>query len=313
MKNFLILFAVLFSLTASAIDKNRVTLEFDPASYDARSVATIFVIDNSGSMAPYQEKIMKWSDTYFRQVSSMTKNYRVALLSTDVSENSYGEVNQATSDAPRVFNDMVSSLGTNGSATELVLKSLEKFTNSSEGQKFINKIAFLNVVIVSDETEQSNLVTADFVNGLSSRVNGKLTFNSLVKDDKCAGGNPTPEDNTVYFDLAKLTQGGVFSICEEDYSQIFQSITNSIQTRLNTNGNGVKRHLPFQTLKLNYQPVLETVSVSFGSQVFPFGYHYKGWTYDSVNNAIVFGQDIELDQAQPEDTKLTITFDIIIQ
>lgn len=313
MKNFFFLFVVLFSLTASALDKNRVTLEFDPATYDARSVATIFIIDNSGSMAPHQEKIMKWSDTYFRQVSSMTKLFKVALISTDENDSTYGQLDHNTPDAPQIFNNLVSKLGTNGSATELVLKSLLKFTSRPEGKKFISGIGFLNIVIVSDETEQSELVTKDVVDGLAAQVEGKLTFNSLVKDDKCSNGNPSREDNAVYEELAKLTNGGVYSICEEDYSQIFQSITTDIQTRLNSAGNNVKRHLPFRALGLKYLPVVETMTVRFGSQVFPFGYLYKGWTYDSIKNAIVFGKDIELDQGQPEDAKLTISFDINIQ
>lgn len=299
-------FALFSVLSLSIFAGTSVRLDFEVRQSQAQEVGTIFVIDNSGSMGPHQDQVIQKSSAYFQQLTQITNNFGVTVLSTDISEKDYGIVTHENTDPTGDFSRIVSRLGTSGDATELVIDSINKFINSTEGQAFLMDKTFLNIVIISDEEEQSQMSAQEFVSSLPLPLT-KLNISSIVSKPACGGWDPDGR-NAKYEELASLTQGATFSICE-DYTPAFQSIVNSIGTRLPANPQTGNYVLPFRTFNLRYQPEVSSIEISYGSQIIPYGYFRVGWSYEPKTNRIIFGEDVELDQNQPEGTRLTIKYD----
>ena len=66
--------------------------------------------------------------------------------------------------------------------------------------------------------------------------------------------------------------------------------------------------IPFKEIVLKYIPIVDSITVTYGSQVIPFGYEDLGWTYNSEENKIIFGESVILDDSQPEGIKVKIQY-----
>lgn len=294
----LVIFSLIFSLSAMAFNPT-VTLEYD-VKLNTKSSDILFVIDNSGSMAKYQNVLNSISRDFFSPISGM--NYRIAGISTDKTEIlSPFFIEPHLSDPIIKLRELMIFFGDLGDANEYVYANTISFLKSEQGNLF-TRDTNLEVIIVTDENEQSEQTNDDFLNFFGDK---KVTINALI---------PIGQDCYSSYDYSKLqdmvqrTKGSLIDLCldVEALSSQYRLLGESIfkRAKLRTNAS-----MPLEYLQLQNQVKLESIQVFYGSQKIPKGNVHEGWVYDGLKNQIIFGKKIKLSQ-QPKNTKFTIQYDL---
>jgi hypothetical protein len=194
------------------------------------------VIDNSGSMEPYQQQLgTNFSDflTYFIEADV---DYQIAAVTTDVMVDTAGEIrgqiiSPSTQNPEAVFADIV-AVGTTGSGNEMGLhaayQALTPPLVNTANQGFLREEATLSLIFVSDEEDSSPLPVNDYINAFRD-VKGQRSrdvFNAsslvVVQEQGC------PEYSKMgdrYIDVAHQTKGVLGNICAEDFSSIVTDLS----------------------------------------------------------------------------------------
>lgn len=272
-------------------------------------VDILIVSDNSSSMAAQQEKLSE-RFTQFTQAFNQI-DYQIGVITTDVesnTSNSKGALNQlpgqqtrilksGTSSADTVFASLVKT-GTSGSGNEQpMMASMMAFDKrNSENAGFFRDSTDVAILVLSDEDEMSNGATGTTASevvqkfqsiwGESKRL---MAFGIIIQpgDQAClaqqlndsAGGS----FGTRTADLARLTGGETFSICDSDYSESLKAIGEKV------------RNLVF-SIQLKNFPVARSVQVdiSTGEQI---GFRVEG-------NRIIF------DRAPQQGAQIIVTYNV---
>jgi hypothetical protein len=267
------------------------TYQMDTNSSEAHAVDVdiLWVIDNSGSMGDYQRNVIANSATFVQQFTTSTALlWRMGLIST-----SYGEppfmgfqpiVDWQSGNAVSVFNSAVAQLGTNGDFIERtfdpVLDTLKSFPS------FLRRGAYLILIIVTDEEEQSSMSLKDFLSEITRTIGG-------VKDRFAAFGVYGPTTNLVnhkYADLVKQTRGQIYDITSPDFGVLLAELGQALVNRT-TEVNPV--------IMLDELPDPKSIKVVYKGQVLRPGPPELGgqWTYEPGNNLIRIHDHSILDQA----------------
>jgi hypothetical protein len=276
------------------------TLKLDPVKGEVGRLNTIFIIDNSGSMQPHQDEIVRTVDTYFKKMSAMTSDYALTVISTDVNESMYGITSNKDPNAEGSFASMVRQLGTNGSYEEKPLQALLNNLPLLNTNGFFDLAGFTNVIIVTDEEDQSNMDIKSLLSSLNKVTRSNMMINAFLGDESCPQSTSAAP---ILEDLTAQTGGSSYKICG-DYRASFEDMLNKVPKNKNI------LTLPQNEISLPYLPIVGSIEVRFGSQIIPFGYYSSGWVYDDLNNKIIFGNEVKLDQYQPEGSKIEISFEI---
>lgn len=307
MHKLILVFFLMISSLGAYSNNGKVVLKFDVSKQG--TLNTIFIVDNSGSMQPFQDEVIATSDTYYNKVMSLFREHKTAVLSTDSSDPFYGIVTQDNKNPAFDFKNLIRSLGTNGSYEEMPFYSLTKELESLKNQNFFEYSEFLNIIIITDESEQSDSVLSnpvqDLLDQLKTYYQNDFMINSFIPTSlsQCTNTYTSSHHSfTSLEEITSLTNGSVYDICG-DYSRAFEDMLNKVPS-----DNLV--YLPFKKYQFRNQPIVNTIEVSYGTQMIPFGYLSTGFVYDDLTNSIVFGKAVQLDQSQPEGTQLEISFDI---
>jgi hypothetical protein len=272
-------------------------------------VDILIISDNSGSMAAQQIKLGERFTQFTSALNAI--DYQIGIITTDVeSTNSTSKgalvqlsgqqtriLKSGTPDVETTFLNTV-KVGTTGSGNEqpmaATIMAFEK--RNAENAGFFRSETDLAILVLSDEDEMSNgaagttaaEVVQQFKNiwGNSKRL---LSFGIIIKpgDQQCldqqladsAGGSFGTRAN----DLAKLTGGETFSICDSDYSTSLQAIGEKV------------RNLVF-SIQLTQVPVPRSVHVdiSTGEQI---GFRVEG-------DRIIF------DRAPQQGARIIVTYNM---
>jgi hypothetical protein len=238
-----------------------------------------------------QQNIIENSKLFIDQfVKSATANWRMAIVSSDTTENPYlgfqginGEYfDRDTFDPVDVFTDAFSRLGTNGSPTEKFFDPPAKYFQVD--RTFVRKGAFLVFIFVTDEYEQSTSYPSagSFLNKMTSlkegdgslvKAFGAFEYSDIGCDrgDKYAGGR--------FEDLINATGGTFFPACSSTFGQDLARVGQAIVALLK----------PPQVV-LRDRPELDTLKVLFKGKELPSGPKSEGgiWYYDKTQNVVVF-------------------------
>lgn len=199
-------------------------------------------------------------------------------------------------------------VGTEGSSDEMVLDpvyaalSSPLVTTLNDG--FLRKDASLAVIMMSDAEDHSSAMTPqtlyDFLLKLKQGHADKiLTYAALVPSSL---SNPTcTRDEYGVLPLKteqflKLSSGTEFNICDPDYGTKLASIAKDVVAKVG------------KIMYLSRPPVVDTITVVYGSQVIPNNADF-GWTYDPSRNALIFGDKLVYSQ-QPNGTQLEVDFTV---
>jgi len=217
-----------------------------------KNVDILFVIDNSGSMEPIQQNIIKNVNSVMKQLAqSPYLNWKIGVISTDKSDNPYlgfetpfdwsiieyrdpNSINVAMN----IFKDALSQLGTGGDASEYVFYNVNRVLEMYP--QFLRPDANLAVVMVSDEDEQSasdfgdNFKATPFLLSLYEKVTRKSNIRfygalSRVDLEECnRTGDSSPYQGSTYEEIIKLTRGFAISACAKNFGDELVRITKDI-------------------------------------------------------------------------------------
>jgi hypothetical protein len=242
------------------------------------SVDILMIVDNSGSMEPYQQQLGTNFSEFLTYFIEADVDYQIAAVTTDVMGETAGEIigeiiSPETQNAEEVFADIV-NVGTVGTGYEMGLQAAyEALTPpnvATVNQGFLREEAFLSLIFVSDEEDSSPLAVNDYINafrdikGQRSRDVFNASALTVIDEARC------PEysrSGTRYVDVAQQTGGVLGDICAEDFA--------SIVTELSLNTSRLR-----DTFFLSAEPDAGTLKVQVNSEVVECDAGV--WTYQRV-------------------------------
>ncbi|MFH1469148.1 MAG: hypothetical protein ABIO70_32470 [Pseudomonadota bacterium] len=171
----------LLSLVLAVLAASGCTPDYEYYQFDATdvfvqnptdSVDILMIIDNSGSMEPYQQQLGTNFSQFLTYFIEADVDYQIATVTTDVMIDSAGEIrgqviSPETENAEQVFSNIV-NVGTTGSGYEMGLESAyEALTPPNvvgPNLGFLREEASLSLIFVSDEEDSSPQPVNDYIN-----------------------------------------------------------------------------------------------------------------------------------------------------
>ena len=267
-------------------------------------VDIIWVIDNSGSMAGIQQSVIQNANQFIQEFTQIPGlDWRMALLSTAVYEAPYLGMptvfDYTHPDPVSEFSQAVNRLGINGDATERSFDPIIKQLNAH--QSFLRPNAYLVMIYVTDEEEQSNISATSFLNDLVARKGGRLgmirAYGAIeAKDLGCGYSNEYA--GSPYETVIKGTGGSAFGTCTPQFGAELAKLGNEIVSIVSS-----------PVVLLNKRPLPSSLKVIYKDVELPAGPRGMGgkWFYDPDANGVRFHDYGFLDVGEQY---ITIDFEI---
>lgn len=251
----------------------------------ASNIDVLWVIDNSGSMAPRQENLARNFQAFIGEFSKNSIDYRIAVTTTDIFREA-GQlvgspkiITPATPNVTGVFANNV-KVGTSGSPYEVGLEAA-RMALDLQGQanaaavmqcqaacpamggavcrancptnttfQFLRRNAYLYLIFVTDEEDRSSQDVRFFYRYFETVKgignDGMVTTAAIMGDTPTNNCGATP--GTRYKLMSDLTGGEVGSICDANFSATL--------SKLARNAVGLKRKFALQA-----KPNVETIEI----------------------------------------------------
>lgn len=201
---------------------------------ERKKVDIVWIIDNSGSMADEQANLGYNFDAFINEFIDTQVDFKMAITTTDTSSSTlkgkmvYGSDVKLTSAKAQAdeatfksdFKNLV-RVGTSGSGYEKGLAASEGFMQKYN-TSFIRPDAYLAVVLLSDEEDQSQYLPADYMNYLKSfKANaGMVKFYSICDIGNTNVGQGITTGCARYKKASELTSGSVSDIRGDFYNSL---------------------------------------------------------------------------------------------
>lgn len=233
----------------------------------------LFVVDNSGSMRQEQSDLSAHAHDFINALDSLGADYQIAVITTD-SEYFVGPVIDSYS--PTRVTDLSTqiSVGTSGDTVEKGLFYAQQATlsggDATPSSGFIRSDSILNIIFVSDENDWSGGLVSTYTNHFRSLKTDPthVLLHAVVGD--VPSGCSTAQPGTRYVDAKNVTGGLFYSICSADWGLNLQNLANGATTARTT-------------FTLSDIPINTNIDVYVDGSP-----QLTGWSYDPVQNAIVF-------------------------
>ncbi|CAA6813804.1 MAG: Cell surface protein [uncultured Sulfurovum sp.] len=276
-------------LIAKVIEKKEETANF------------LFVIDDSGSMADYQEAIAQTAKAFGLAVQNVGMHFRVAIMTTGDKEDAFSslEVDGVIENDIKLFQESL-KVGIEGSAVETAIYNMEQALQSKQYGNQENGILTqldmpkvnekLSIIILSDEpssyAERAEKAFKMSNNPMVNRgyrvylIGSPKTDNALYEEAYFQHNN---NDYGLYGDLVKETGG------------IIQNISNidSYNGMMNTIVEDVLGDLGYSLRQKNV--IESTIYVTINDDIIPYG-DVNGWRYVQSSNSILFSGEFIPDE-----------------
>lgn len=216
---------------------------FTQTAQGSNKVDILWVVDNSGSMGDNQAAIANNFNSFIDSFLLKDTDFQMYIITTDPRPSKAGkqvprcdvllndeEAKKNESKFKNDFSRMI-KVGTNGSGFEQGLNATEKFIDRYKGHpnRYFRDDAYLAVVFVSDEEDQSPEAVDHYVNQLKAEKgnNGLVRGYSIVD---------TIGENSFYgmtpgfyrYQVAAQTMGGQVADINGDFHTTLQQIGNNI-------------------------------------------------------------------------------------
>lgn len=243
-----------------------------PLSVDG--VDILWVIDTSGSMSVYQEKLLAGIEAMM--LALPPTGWRLAMMSNDpLAASTEAQFPLVPGDDIEDAIDMYNAMNT-GHREEGFDATYEYMVNNSYAQTWMRADAALLVVYVSDEEEQSDehfSVLDDFLVWYSNQRGGSAFLSSIVNvaqaDSICASPPNTIDVGDRYMEATSYFGGVIVDICSEDWSPGVTDASAQIE--------------PHESWELTYVP-----SHADTIRVFHDGALNWDWYYEPMDNTVQF-------------------------
>jgi hypothetical protein len=283
-----------------------------------RAVDILFVVDDSGSMGEHQSSLAKNVQLFTQGIwANQILDFHIGVTSSNMDSDPYqpkpgygwrGELNGVTKfvsrNTPNGQRELESNLliGLEGSGSEEFFTPVQSALTApmvqGPNRGFFRQDAYLAVIFVTDSDDQSKLSATDFYKFLVNLKGGDpskiIVYGVYIpKVDKTCNRSSEnlPDKLEEFFGLAKAQTLG---LCDADYGMKLSELGADLVRRVGS------------VLYLSRPPQPDTIFVTFGSQTLPND-PKKGWVFDPVRNALVFGDEIDL-QPEPQGTQVEVDF-----
>lgn len=264
-------------------------------------VDILWVIDNSGSMAPKQANLAAGFRDFIDVFDTKGFDYRMAVVTTDLLADDgdfQGAVKVLTNSTPNLEAEFQTNVerGFHGAANaqgldaSLLALSQAKLTTTNSG--FLRDEAHLAIIYLSDADDNDSAATTDDVvnflealkpdkfDVLARTYKNNYTISAVVApsfpDAGCTAlyGAGTYERGTKFIQLANATNGSVASICEASFAAGLTTLSQRIAEAITE-------------IPLAREPEVSTIHIQFNGVTVPQD-ATNGWTYESAGQKIVF-------------------------
>jgi hypothetical protein len=243
----------------------------------------IFVIDNSGSMAVFQQELSNQMTNFMNVFISSGADYHLAFVTTDSGRfRGSGSVFWIDSTFPNPVDwaqGVITGISVGGSPYE---KGIEFAKAALEGDAapggiFWRDDATMVIIYVSDEPDFSIgswTAYTSFFDNIKSSVDLMRHF-AVIGDYPSGCQFPWGASfrnvgfGSGYWDMTQRYNGDWYSICATDWGNQMQSLANTVTTR--------------KTFQLEeHDPIENTILVTVNGQM------VSEWSYDMNSNSVVF-------------------------
>lgn len=268
---------------------------FDKVIWYNNKVDIVMMVDNSGSMKEYQDRLILQVPSFVDRLNKIKMDYHIAVISSSIS-NRYsggqflGSPAFLTNASANLIANLQSKIqiGESGSDLEAPFMNFKNIFFSDyvkyQGAGFLRPDALLVIITLSDDTDKSTVSSTDFaklLDGLRPKFRdgtrgwlynyiGVLDLKSSCRSS--TGGLPTV--GLKHVELADFSGGVKGSICESTLEQTVGNIRARIEAILTD-------------YKLDFKPKVETIRVTLNGQQIPPD-TVNGWTYNPNTNTVSF-------------------------
>lgn len=264
-------------------------------------VDILWVIDNSGSMAPKQTTLANGFSDFIQVFDTKGFDYRMAVVTTDLVADdgtfrgATKVLTPSTAALAATFqnNVQVGALGAaNAQAIDVTMRALNSTKLATDNTGFLRSDAHLAVIYLSDadDNDSTNTTTqlTTFLTSLKPQIydviartyKNNYTISAVVApafpDAGCTAlyGAGTYEKGTKFINLASATNGSTASICNASFAAGLNTLSQRIAEAITEIP--LSRAPDTSTITVHFNGVLQTQDAT------------NGWTYDSTNQKIVF-------------------------
>ena len=277
-------------------NSNETTYQFSitQSAHEQREVDILMVIDNSGSMSDNHKNLGKrfghlFNDDLQRvdwQMAFISSCFGIGGYSKDfynlkgLSDNTHQILSSQFENSEDIFLNTISSKQHGGCSTsELqgVLNMINSPRKHPEG--FFRTGALLAIVIVTDDTDITGVVSSDIVTAVKDTFGQFKLFTAyglIVEPGDVRCDNKEPQVNYKVDELARKTGGITGSICANDYSPIMTDI-----------GNHIEKTLSYSEVLLRHTNIIEN-TISLSCSLSQNTTECPDWEFDSISNKIIF-------------------------
>lgn len=223
-------------------------------------IDVLWVIDNSGSMVEEQENLGRNFDRFLSFLVQAKTDYHIAITTTDVVKDqgrllgTPAVINSDTQNPIDVFKRNI-KVGVGGSAREAGLDAARR-TFELAPPEFLRPKAFLFVIFVSDEEDNSEPGTPKFFYRYFESIKGKgnenmVSAGAIIGDSPGGCVSPAGRANagTRYQEVVEKVGGRTGSICSDQFDVILRE--------LGVDAVGLKRKFPLSRI-----PDLATLEIT---------------------------------------------------
>lgn len=271
----------------------------------------LWVIDNSGSMSSTQAAVALNAEMFMTKFSQNNSlDWKMSLSSTTASQEPFipltdvGALNKTTPDLVKKFQDGVKMLGSTiaGDSDEEwtytpVMKHLTK------APEFLRKDAYLVLIIVTDDREQSPISTDQFLEKIKALKGGSLdkVIGFGVFNIYTYAGTTSYNGDTYGWDkLFKAVPSKAYDLKSPNYGDLLSNMGEDL----------VEKIFSFnKTINLDQKPVPSTIVVKYKGVILKPGLPEKGgqWSYDPVYNFVRIEPSVNID---PKVQEFQISFSV---
>ena len=250
-------------------------------------VDIIWIIDNSGSMNPYQNMLGLNMGIFMTTFMNYSPDFRMAFITTDDSLFQDGKVIDNRSQDPiGEAVDIIDNIGTWGSGWEKGIEMFLECLEFGECGNMMRRNATLVAIFMSDEPDNSGLTLHTVYPRIDAlRPLGTFIPYGIIGDvpGGCSSSSRPmwAQPGLGYWDLVNNYGSKWWSICDNDWGNQLEELAQNISVQT--------------VFQLDSEdPHVDTIRVWVNGQT-----QTAGWVYDPTLNAVVF--DIE-EAPEPGDT-----------
>ena len=240
----------------------------------------LWVVDNSATMYEEHDLLMDSADAFIGFVSNSSVDFRLGVISTDMDDDR-GRLNGSvldvgSSDMVDTFIDQI-EMQIAGSRNEQGFAAALIGADPERNPDFARAGADLELVVFSDEDDQSSMDVATFVDTLETqRPSAQVKVHAVVGDPPagCVSALAAADVGTRYLEAQAATLGRRESICTLDYGAMLARVALDV--------------IGLQTsFALSKVPAVPTIVLTVDG-IEPHQRRRDGWWYDPGTNTIEF-------------------------